>query len=94
MMNTKTLVRKRFEILDPETERNTINRLLAAAVINAKFCNLLLCNPRIAIETGFSDEQFDLSPQTRDIIVSIHASSLKEFAQELIEQLHGTPLAA
>jgi hypothetical protein len=86
-MNTKTLISRQIELIDIEVERITLNRLLAAAVVSKKFCSLLLANPHKALETGFSDETFDLSPQTREILVSIHATSINEFASLLIDQL-------
>jgi hypothetical protein len=86
-MHTKTLIHRQIHILDVEAERAAINRLFAAAVVSRKFCALLLNDPRRAISAGFSDEQFDLSPQTQDVLATIKAATLQEFAASLIDEL-------
>jgi hypothetical protein len=88
-----TFIPQRVNVLDPVADRTNINRLLAAAVINAGFRNMLLSNPRMVLQTGFADEQFALSAQAEELLVSIHAASLKEFAQQLCEKLPVMPLA-
>jgi len=88
-----TFIPQRVNVLDPVADRSNINRLLAAAVINAGFRNMLLSNPRMALQTGFADEQFSLSAQAEEMVASIHAVSLKEFAQQLCEKLPVIPLA-
>jgi hypothetical protein len=60
-----------------------LSRLLTAAVINQKFCKLLLTNPAIAMATGYNGEPFSLASEERDLILSIHAKSLPEFAMQL-----------
>ena len=64
-----------------------INRLLAAAVVSTKFCNLLLTNPARALEEGFAGERFNLSDEEQDFILALHVASLKEFAAQLCEHL-------
>jgi len=94
-MNTKTLILRQFALVDIEAERTTINRLLAAAVVSQTFRNQLITDPHQAIKSGFADEQFDLSPHTLEILTSIKASSLNEYAGLLIHELHwlNAPLA-
>ena len=88
-----TLIPQRVNVVDPVADRTNINRLLAAAVINAGFRNMLLSNPRMALQTGFADEQFTLSAPAEELLASIRAASLKEFAQQLCERLPVMPLA-
>jgi len=60
-----------------------LSRLLTAAVINQKFCNLLLTNPATAMAIGYNGEPFSLASEERDLILSIHAKSLADFAMQL-----------
>lgn len=63
---------------------STINRLLTAAVINEDFCNLLLTDPGQALTMGYQGELFRLDRDERNMILSIQANSLKEFALKII----------
>lgn len=63
-----------------------INKLLSAAVVNAKFRHLLLTDPRAALKAGYNGESFDLDEKTRARILSITAGSLSEFAAHLTTQ--------
>lgn len=60
-----------------------INKLLSAAIVNARFRQLLLTDPRAAIKAGYNGESFDLDEKTRTRILAITASSLSEFAVQL-----------
>ena len=60
-----------------------INRLISAAVVDQKFCALLLNNTEQALE-GYLNERFDLSSIEREFILSIHADSLEEFTGKMI----------
>ena len=88
-----TLTPQRVRVIDLVADRANINRLLAAAVINTGFRSLLLNNPRIALQAGFAEEQFTLSAQAEELLASIHAPSLKEFARQLCDRLPAIPLA-
>jgi hypothetical protein len=88
-----TLTPQRVNVVDPVADRANINRLLAAAVINTGFRSQLLNNPRMALQAGFAEEQFSLSTQAEELLASIHAPSLKEFARQLCEKLPVIPLA-
>jgi len=68
---------------------NAVNRLVAAAVVNQNFCNLLLTKPAQALTCGFQGEQFNLDSQDARIILSIQANSLSEFAQQLVRLQNG-----
>jgi hypothetical protein len=62
-----------------------LSRLMAAAVVDRKFRDLLLANPAAAIETGQGEEPFQLTPDEKALILPIqHAQSLADFASELI----------
>lgn len=61
------------------------SRLLTAAVINERFRNLLLSDPDSALRSGYCGETFHFSPEEYQRVISIQASSLPEFAQQLME---------
>lgn len=60
-----------------------ISRLLTAAVVNQRFCNLLLSNPASALDSGYNGETFSLASEEKDLILSIQANSLSDFARQL-----------
>jgi hypothetical protein len=57
-----------------------ISRLITAAVVNQGFCKLLLTNPEKAISTGYNGEIFRLDRSEKELILSIQANSLADFA--------------
>ncbi len=57
-----------------------ISRLITAAVVNQGFCRLLLTNPEKAISSGYNGETFRLDGREKELILSIQASSLADFA--------------
>ncbi len=57
-----------------------ISRLITAAVVNQGFCRLLLTNPEKAISSGYNGESFRLDGREKELILSIQASSLADFA--------------
>jgi hypothetical protein len=59
------------------------NRLLNAALADRRFCELLLSNPKTALEEGYNDEQFYLTQEEQDFIFSIQATTLQELAAQL-----------
>jgi hypothetical protein len=67
--------------------RKELSRLLTAAVINREFCNLLLANPALAVATGYNGQSFQLATEEEELILSIHATSLADFAAQLT--IHG-----
>jgi hypothetical protein len=62
-----------------------LSRLLAAAVVNPSFCSQLLVDPQTAIEHGCHGETFVLSDAERYSLLSIHADSLAELAQNIVQ---------
>lgn len=60
-----------------------VSRVLTAAVVNHKFSHLLLNDPRTALAAGYNGESFQLSPEETKLIMSIKASSLRDFASQL-----------
>jgi hypothetical protein len=93
-MFTKPLVRQPITTLDVSKDTDTITRLLVAAAVNPRFCTSLLTNPQHALKAGFGGESFPLSQPTLDILVSIQASTLSEFALKLNEVLVNQPRAS
>lgn len=61
-----------------------INRLLTAAVISRRFCRLLLTNPLGALTLGYRGEAFRLNPTEVRRISAIQATSLRDFALQLL----------
>jgi hypothetical protein len=57
-----------------------LSRLLAAAVISPRFCDLLLKDPQAALERGYQGETFCFSQGQRDLILSIRSDSLADLA--------------
>lgn len=67
-----------------------ISRLMAAAVINKRFQNLLLTSPGEALEAGFQGEEFKLDRAERKLILSIQAGNLADFALQLLAPREST----
>ena len=61
-----------------------ISRLLAAAVINQSFCDLLLAHPTQALDQGYCGEEFALNGNERNLILSIQAKDLSDFALQIL----------
>jgi len=86
-MLANPFVRQTIEIVDTEADSAAVNRLLAAAVTSNGFRSALLVDPQKAVATGFAGESFELSSKALAILMSIHAGSLREFAQQVYEKL-------
>jgi hypothetical protein len=65
-------------------------RLIHAAVISKRFLNTLLTNPIKSIEDGFCGEKFSFTREEKQQIKQIHASSLAEFSNLLIQTVKQT----
>jgi len=61
-------------------EHPGLSYLLAAAVVNRQFRQLLLDDPEIALQRGYLGERFDLSREERERVTSVRAESLAELA--------------
>jgi len=57
-----------------------LSRLITAAVINQSFRSLLLSNPEKALTAGYHGESFRLDRDERELVLSIRATSLSDFA--------------
>jgi hypothetical protein len=64
-----------------------LNRLLATAVVNYQFRSLLLNNPEAALRDGYQGTPFSLADEERNLLLSIHADSLQDLAQQLLVSL-------
>lgn len=71
----------------PSGPHPEISRLMAAAVVDRKFRQLLLRDPVRALEKGYRGKSFSFSKSERDLICSVRADSLAELAEELISFL-------
>jgi hypothetical protein len=60
-----------------------VTSLLSAAVVNTKFRTLLLTDPANALDTGYCGQSFSLKPEEKEKILSIHATTLTDFARQL-----------
>jgi hypothetical protein len=67
-----------------------LSRLINAAVISPEFCRLLLTNPATALALGYHGDLFCLTSEERDLILSIHASSLADFACQITNHVQDT----
>jgi len=61
------------------------SRLIAAAVVNPRFCQHLLENPDKALETGYGGERFYLPTEVRAKVAAIRALTLTDFARQLVQ---------
>ncbi len=66
-----------------------LSRLISAAVVNQKFCSLLLADPALALATGYGGEAFRLATEEQELILSIRATSLADFALQLAKNGNG-----
>ncbi|GEM_PF-783824 len=62
-----------------------INRLLTAAVVSWRFRQILLTNPVAALTSGYRGEAFRLNAEEVRQVTAIRASSLQEFALQLLK---------
>ncbi len=60
-----------------------ISRLITAAVVNQGFRSLLLSNPEKALSSGYYGESFRLDGREKELILSIHANNLADFADKV-----------
>jgi hypothetical protein len=60
-----------------------LSKLVTAAVVSREFCNLLLSSPAAALIAGYYGESFYMTPEEQEVVISIRASSLTDFAIQL-----------
>ena len=75
----------------PCPSEGNLSRLLAAAVINQRFRDLLLTQPEEALRVGFQGETFPLSWEDRQRVLAIQAQDLADFALQLSSQREPSP---
>lgn len=73
----------------PVTRSNGLNRVIAAAVVNRQFCDMLLKNPQEALQKGYLGETFTLTPEESALIASIQANTLSDLAKQVYGSLSG-----
>ena len=66
-----------------------LNRLLSAAVASSRFGRMLLADPIAAVAAGYSGERFHLTPDEFACLSAIRATSLREFAAQLVSKMQG-----
>ena len=69
----------------PSSKSKELSRILTAAVINHNFRNALLKNPILAVNDGYGSEHFQLHTGEKERLMTISATSLSEFAQQLAQ---------
>jgi hypothetical protein len=67
-----------------------LSRLLSAAVINQEFRDLLLTEPAAAVSAGYNGEPFQLETDEQELIRTICATSLADFARQLSQNGNGS----
>jgi hypothetical protein len=66
------------------TNPKAISRLISAAIVDRAFQKLLLSRPELALANGYNGEIFDLTDEDRALILTIQATSINDFAAQLI----------
>ena len=61
-----------------------LSRLFAAAVVSPDFCQRLLNNAAEALESGYNGTTFSLFPGEEALVLAAKASTLADFAQQVI----------
>jgi len=86
MITTTELQRPVSMMVSPSLEdHHELSRLMAAATVSPSFCDLLLVDPKLAIENGYQGETFLLSDAERYLLLFIHSDSLAELAGQIIQ---------
>ena len=61
-----------------------LNRILCAAVVSKKFCDLLVTNPELAVSSGYQGESFNLSDEDKNWLYSIRPANLVDLAANMV----------
>ncbi|MGD2158963.1 MAG: hypothetical protein PVG32_18935 [Anaerolineales bacterium] len=77
------------EISSTSMNASELSRLINAAVVNQRFRRLLLSDPARALVDGYNGEGFRLDAEILDLVLSIRASDLTEFARLLVTGKNG-----
>jgi hypothetical protein len=70
-------------------KHKSLNQLLCAATINARFREVLLHDPAQAIAAGYFDHSFDLTSEERNLVLGIRAERLEDFAAQVYHWISG-----
>lgn len=70
----------------PVASSREIDRLLTAAVVSRRFRQLLLADPLAALRSGYNGTDFRLTLDEINLVQSIHATTLPDFAAQLLER--------
>lgn len=62
-----------------------ISRLLSAALVDRKFCDLLLTRPDLALANGYAGEPFHLSSTERQFFLTTKSASLTDLAERWVK---------
>jgi hypothetical protein len=66
-----------------------LNQLLCAATVNGRFRENLLQNPAQAIASGYLNHTFRLTPEEEEMVISIQAQQLEDFAMQVHRWISG-----
>jgi hypothetical protein len=84
-MSTRTVNSEDIAPKGKPVNDSVYSRIITAAVINERFCNLLLNDPEKAINVGYSGETFDMNMEDKLFLSSIRANNLSDFALKLVQ---------
>jgi len=72
--------------------RLELNRLLATAVVDRNFRSQLLEHPQNVLDAEYQGQAFFLDADEKALLLSIHAQSLPDLAQQLLVSLRNLPI--
>ena len=67
----------------------SLNELVCAATVNARFCEALLRDPAKALASGYYGHSFALTREERDLVVGMRATGLEDFADQVYRFISG-----
>jgi hypothetical protein len=70
-------------------KHKSLNQLLCAATVNVRFRDMLLRDPARAIDTGYFDHRFSLTPEEKEMVLGIEARQLEDFAAQIYSWMTG-----
>ena len=70
-------------------KHKSLNQLLCAATVNVRFRDMLLRDPARAIDTGYFDHRFSLTPEEKEMVIGIEARQLEDFAAQIYHWMTG-----
>ena len=73
----------RISVQEGDLFKNDLTKLMAAAIVNQGFRELLLTQPAKALAIGYQGEEFQLDQDDRDLILSCPARTLSDLANLL-----------